>query len=98
MPGSSLLATCRRWWRPQADHGPDRTNKYIEAEEIAVIVPVPEDADDADYDIWGEARPHIVAAFNKVTFQAVVYGTNIPVLSTTWVGTAWWPSPPTRAT
>lgn len=67
----------------------DWTNKYIEAEEIAVIVPVPEDVlDDADYDIWGEARPHIVAAFNKVIFQAVVYGTNIPASWSTNMGGA----------
>lgn len=67
----------------------DWTNKYIDAEEIAVIVPVPQDViDDADYDIWGETRPAIEAAFGKTIFQAVAYGTNIPASWTTNLGAA----------
>lgn len=56
--------------------------KKIYAEEIAVIVPIPEAAlDDADYDIWGEVRPRIVEAFGKVIDGAILFGTNKP---STW--------------
>jgi HK97 family phage major capsid protein len=54
-------------------------NKYIDAEEVAVIVPIPQAVlDDVAYDIWAEIRPLIVAAFNKCITAAVLYGTNIP--------------------
>ena len=53
--------------------------KKIYAEEIAVIVPIPEAVlDDADYDIWGEARPRLQEAFGKVIDAAILYGTNKP--------------------
>jgi HK97 family phage major capsid protein len=56
--------------------------KKIYAEEIAVIVPIPEAAlDDADYDIWGEVRPRLVEAFGKVIDSAILFGTNKP---TSW--------------
>lgn len=54
-------------------------NKYIEAEELAAIVPIPEAVlDDADYDVWGEIRPLIVEALGVAIDQAVLYGTNAP--------------------
>jgi len=54
-------------------------NKYIEAAELAVLVPIPEAVlDDADYDIWAEVRPRIVEAFGRAFDQAVLYGTNAP--------------------
>lgn len=56
--------------------------KKIYAEEIAVIVPIPEAVlDDSDYDIWGEVRPRLTEAFGKVIDAAILFGTNKP---TTW--------------
>ena len=52
---------------------------YITAEELAVIVPIPEAVlDDSNYDIWAEARPRIVEAFGKAIDQAVFFGVNKP--------------------
>lgn len=54
-------------------------NKYIYAEELAVIVPIPEAVlNDADYDIWGEVKPRIAQAFGKAFDAAVLHGTNAP--------------------
>ena len=53
--------------------------KYIVAEEMAVIVPIPENVlDDADYDIWGEVRPRIEEAMGKKFDQAVFVGVDKP--------------------
>ncbi len=53
--------------------------KTIYAEEIAVIVPIPEAVlDDADYDIWGEVRPRLTEAFGKVIDAAILFGTGKP--------------------
>ena len=53
--------------------------KKIYAEEIAVIVPVPEAVlDDAEYDIWEEVKPRLVEAFGKVIDGAIMFGTDKP--------------------
>lgn len=53
--------------------------KYIVAEEMAVIVPIPENVlDDADYDIWAEVRPRIEEAMGKKFDQAVFTGVDKP--------------------
>lgn len=52
---------------------------YVTAEELAVIIPIPEAVlDDADYDIFGEVRPRIVEAFGQAIDGAVFHGTNKP--------------------
>lgn len=54
-------------------------NVYLNAEEIAVIVPIPEAVlDDSTYDIFEEVKPLIIQAFGKVIDEAVLYGTNKP--------------------
>ncbi len=54
-------------------------NKFINAEELAVIVPIPEAVlDDQDYDIWGEIRPRLLEAFGIAIDQAIFFGTNSP--------------------
>ena len=56
--------------------------KKIHAEEIAVIIPIPEAVlDDSDYDIWGEIRPRIVEAFGKKIDGAILFGIDKP---STW--------------
>ena len=54
-------------------------NKFITAEELAVIVPIKEDVlDDADYDIWADVRPRIQEAMGKAIDDAVLTGKNKP--------------------
>lgn len=54
-------------------------NKYIVAEELAVIIPIKEDLlDDADIDIWAEVRPRIVEAFAKKVDEAIFTGVDKP--------------------
>jgi len=67
----------------------DWTDKYVDAEEIAAIVPIPQSVlDDSPYDIWAEVRPQLEAAFSKAIAEAVLYGKNIPATWTTNLGAA----------
>lgn len=54
-------------------------NKYITAEELAVIVPIKEDVlDDADYDIWADVLPRIQEAMGKAIDKAILIGEDKP--------------------
>lgn len=92
MPVMSALATA---YFVSGDNGLKQTsevnweNKYIDAEEVACIVPIPQAVlDDSDFDIWGEVRPAMVDAFNVAIMGAALYGTNIPASWTTNLGAA----------
>lgn len=67
------------------DNGTKQTTKQawdkkkIYAEELAVIVPIPEAVlDDSDYDIWAEVQPRIIEAFGKKIDEAVLFGVDKP--------------------
>lgn len=92
MPVLSALATA---YFVNGDTGLKETteiswaNRFIDAEEIACIVPIPQAVlDDAEYDIWGEVRPEVETAISLAISQAVLYGTNIPASWTTNLGAA----------
>lgn len=56
--------------------------KFITAEEIAVIVPIPEAVlDDAEYDIWAEVKPRVTEAFGKVIDGTILFDVDKP---STW--------------
>lgn len=54
-------------------------NKYINAEELAVIVPIPDAVlADTSYDLWAEIKPRIEEAIGVAIDQAILFGTNAP--------------------
>lgn len=88
MPVLSLLPTA--YW-VTGDTGLKQTtevnwaNKYLDAAELACIVPIPENVmADVDYDIWEEAKPWIEEAIAVALDDAVFFGINKPA---EWVNT-----------
>lgn len=54
-------------------------NKFINIEEIATIMPIPENvAADVEINIWDDAEPYLREAFARVLDTAVFFGTNAP--------------------
>ena len=53
--------------------------RILQAEEIAVIVPVPENLiADSQYDLWGNITPHVASAIGRALDAAVFFGVNAP--------------------
>lgn len=57
----------------------DWENLSLVAEELAVIIPIPEAyLDDSQIPVWDQVRPRIAAAFGKKLDQACFFGTSKP--------------------
>jgi len=52
---------------------------YLNAEEMAVIVPIAKNLlDDMDYDFWAQIKPKVTEAFGVALDEAIFFGVNAP--------------------
>lgn len=57
------------------------SNLYLNAEELAVLVPIPDLVfDDTDYDLWNLLKPQITEAMGAKIDDAILFGTGKPTL------------------
>lgn len=60
-------------------------NKYLNAEEMACIVVIPENVlDDQDFDVWGQIRPQISAAIAAKIDSAILFGESNVTVPVAW--------------
>lgn len=54
-------------------------NVYLNAEEMAVIVPIAKNfLEDIDYDFWAQVKPKVTEAFGVALDEAIFFGVNAP--------------------
>lgn len=57
-------------------------NKYLNIEEAATILPIPEnvidDLGDSGFDVWGEVQPYVVEAIGRLIDETVFFGMAAP--------------------
>jgi HK97 family phage major capsid protein len=64
-------------------------NKYLNIEEIAVIVPIPENVvDDMSINVWDEVSPYMAEAVGRTLDSAIFFGANAPASFPTNVAAA----------
>lgn len=55
------------------------SNKFLNVEELAAIVPIPENVlDDTAYDVWGTVKPLLEQALARTIDAAIFFGVNKP--------------------
>lgn len=93
MPVLSALATA--YFKTPSDSGRGQTtevswaNKYIDAEDIMAIVPVPKNViADSNFDVWGQVKTELATAVAALIDDALIYGRNIPATWAANLGTS----------